>query len=306
MSKSRSLALASSLLAGAGLAEGQAPSRLEPDAPIRCGACEAWNGPRQPFRIFGDTYFVGPADLSSLLLAGDQGLILVDGALPQSAAIIDANIRALGFRTTDVKLILTSHAHFDHAGGLAALQRLTGATVAASAASARALALGHPTPDDPQFDEDPSARDFPAVKDVRVVGDREVLRLGRLAVTAHYTPGHTPGATSWSWRSCEGERCLDVVYGDSLTAVSSDGFRFSDPSRAGLVLGFRRSIARMAELPCDVLVTTHPGAAGLDEKLRRRAEGVADAFVDSGACRAYGARALKGLEERLRAEGVPR
>src|SRR4051812_7003987 len=124
--------------------------RLQPDPPAKCDDCAAWNEPRQPFKVFGNTYYVGTAGVSSVLIASDAGLILVDGALPQSVPLIDAGIRALGFKTENIKLIVNGHAHYDHAGGISALQRFTGAKVAAGAAGARALTDGKPTPDDPQ------------------------------------------------------------------------------------------------------------------------------------------------------------
>jgi metallo-beta-lactamase class B len=286
----------------------ETPAMLRPDPPIDCGpSCVEWNAPRQPFKVFGNTYFVGSAGLSSVLIAGEQGLILIDVALPQSAALIDANIRALGFRTTDIKLILTSHAHFDHVGGVRSMQRFTRASVAASARTAEALALGHPTPDDPQFGTTPSVR-FPAIaNDVRIVKDGETLRVGQIAVTAHYTPGHTPGATSWTWQSCEGARCLSMAYVDSLTAVSNDGFRFSgDRTHSGIVDSFRRSLRVVANLPCDVLLTTHPSASGMDDKLKRRAEGSgADPFVNAGACRALAESASNALDKRVQEEQKP-
>jgi metallo-beta-lactamase class B len=210
-----------------------APNRLQPDPPAVCDSCATWNQPRPPFKVFGNTYFVGPTGLSSVLIVSNAGLILVDGALPQSAPLIDRSIRALGFRTEDIKLIVNGHAHYDHAGGIAALQRFTGAPVAASEAGVRALLAGRPTPDDPQAALANSA--FPRVANARGVRDGEVLRVGDVAITAHATPGHTPGSTSWTWRSCEGSRCLDVVYADSITAISAPGFRFTGlrPSRRG-------------------------------------------------------------------------
>ena len=138
--------------------------------------------------MFGNTYYVGVKGLSAVLITSDGGLILLDGALPQSAAVIDENIRKVGFRTADIKLILNSHAHYDHAGGIAALQRASGAVVAASPSGARALEQGGPTADDPQF---VLAGKFPAVAKVRIVGDGEVLRVGNLAVTAHLTRPYT-------------------------------------------------------------------------------------------------------------------
>ena len=115
-----------------GIAAAQDRPALRPDPPKKCDSCEAWNGPREPFRVFGNTYFVGPAGLGAVLIASDEGHILLDGGLTQSAPVIDASIRKLGFRTEAVRLIVSSHAHYDHAGGIAALQRLSGATVAAS------------------------------------------------------------------------------------------------------------------------------------------------------------------------------
>jgi metallo-beta-lactamase class B len=229
-----------------------------------------------------------------VLIASDDGLVLIDAALPQSVLQIDANIRALGFDTRDVRLIVNSHAHFDHGGGIAALQRFTGAVVATSEAGARGLTTGRPVPGDPQFALDDR---FAPVPEVRAVADGETLRVGTLAVTAHHTPGHTPGGTTWTWVSCEGERCLNMVYADSLTAVSADGFRFSGPR---IEEEFRASIDAVAALPCDVLMATHTGFVGMRQKLAAQPD--ANPFVDSTACRRYAATALEGLERRLAEE----
>src|SRR5579863_8374542 len=98
---------------------------FRPDPPTTCDSCAAWNAPQAPFRVFGNTYYVGPARLASILVTSPTGHVLLDGALPQSAPLIDANIRQLGFKPEDIRLIVTSHAHFDHVGGVAAFQRLT-------------------------------------------------------------------------------------------------------------------------------------------------------------------------------------
>ncbi|MGE3178101.1 MAG: subclass B3 metallo-beta-lactamase [Vicinamibacterales bacterium] len=286
------------------------PAGLREDPPKTCPDCAEWNGPREPFRVFGNTWFVGPAGLSSVLVVSDQGLILLDGGLSQSAAVIERNIRALGFSPADIKLITTSHGHFDHVGGIRALQRLTGATVLASDATARALAAGRPVPEDPQFEAASDSQDFPTLDaPIRVVRDGELVRLGNVTLTAHSTPGHTPGATTWSWRACEGPRCLNFVYADSLSAISNATFRFTgDATHPSLVDAFRRSIEKIAELPCDVLITTHPAAAGLDEKLaRRRDTGIApgapgDPFVTPEACRAYAENARRNLDARVKKE----
>ncbi|MGE3275138.1 MAG: subclass B3 metallo-beta-lactamase [Vicinamibacterales bacterium] len=277
----------------------QVPAALRPDPPKECSNCAGWNRPHAPFRLFGNSYYVGVAGLSAVLVTSEAGHVLLDGGLPQSAALIDANIRALGFRTEDVRLIVVSHTHYDHVGGVAALQRFTGATVAASAAGAKALQHGGPLADDPQYGFGERANSFPAVRDVRVVVDGETLRVGPLAVTAHLTPGHTPGATTWTWRSCEGNRCLDMVYADSLNAVSDDDFKFTAPD---ITASFRRSIDTVAGLPCDVMVAVHPGFSRLDDRLAKREAGDADAFIDPGACRAYAEAARTSLDERITRE----
>lgn len=281
----------------------QAASSLRPDPAIDCDACEAWNRAQEPFRVFGNTYYVGVGGLSALLVASDDGLILLDGGLPQSAAPIDRNIRKLGFRTEDIRLIVNSHAHFDHAGGIAALQRVSGATVAASPAGAKALRQGMATADDPQAASAESDR-FPPVPELRLVEDGETLRVSDQQITAHFTPGHTPGGTSWTWRSCEGSRCLDMVYADSLTAVSSAGYRFTgDATHPSIVETFRQSIATVANLPCDILVSTHPEFSKLFEKLDRRERGSdPQALVDEQACRDYAAGATGTLDRRIARE----
>jgi metallo-beta-lactamase class B len=132
-----------------------------------------------------------------------------------------------------------------------------------------------------------------------------VLRVGDVAITAHSTPGHTPGSTAWTWRSCERSQCLDVVYTDSITAVSAPGFRFTgDATHPSLVSTMRASIAKVAALPCDIMISAHPAFADFDEKLRRRTEhpGGPNPFIDPGACRAFGARMNKGLDARIAEE----
>lgn len=272
------------------------------DPPHKCDDCDAWNKPREPFKLFGNSYYVGTDGLSAILIVGDNGLILLDGGLEQSAAVIDANIRKLGFKTEDVKLIVNSHGHYDHAGGIAALQRASGATVAASPAGARALQRGENTPDDPQYGFGRAANAYPPVKNVKIIKDNEVLRVGNLAITAVLMPGHTPGSTTWTWRSCEGKTCYDMVYADSVSAAVAPGFKYTaEPERVNL---FRRSISRLAEMPCDIVVSTHPQATNLDGKLKKRAEmkgAGPDPFVDHG-CKALAANALKGLEARIAEE----
>jgi metallo-beta-lactamase class B len=270
---------------------------------IQFGAAAEWNQPQEPVRIYGDTYYVGVAGLSSILIHTDEGLILLDGDLPQSVALIEGNIRKLGFRIEDVKLILNSHAHFDHAGGIAALQRDSGAVAIASPSGASALRQGHAAADDPQFAFGESAS-FPAVANVREVYDGEILRLGKAAVTAHFTPGHTPGSTTWTWISCEAKHCLNIVYADSLNAVSAPGFHFlADAAHKDLTPAFRKSIRSVADLPCDILLTVHPDLVGIPEKLSQQlAHASPNPFVDNQACRKYADTMETKLNARINEE----
>ncbi len=261
-----------------------------------CSNCAAWNVPHAPVHLYGSTYYVGTNGLGSVLITSPEGHILIDGALQESAPLIAANVVALGFRMADVRLILNTHAHFDHAAGLAALQQASGAAVAASPASAAVLEAGHPGPDDPQVAELLPIPMAP-VRNVRRLDDGETVRVGPLALTAHFTPGHTAGGTTWTWTACEGGRCLNMVYADSLTPVSEDGYRFSASTRYPTILSdFAHSFAAVEALPCDVLITPHPGASDLFQRI------AAGTLVDATACARYAEAARQRLAARLETE----
>lgn len=267
------------------------------EKPVRCTSCDEWNKPQAPFNIYGNTWYVGTAGLSALLVTSPQGHILLDGALPQSAAHIRANIEKLGFNIKDVKLILNSHAHWDHAGGIPALHRWSGAQVAASASSAKGLQSGQNVEDDPQYE--PKQVVIAKVANVRVVNDGETVTVGPLRLTAHLTPGHTPGSTAWTWQSCEKGQCKNMVYADSLTAVSSDGFYYSgDGKRPDITASFRASIAKVAALPCDVIVSTHPGFTDTFHKLAAKSASN-NPFVEEGGCKAYAESAMRSFDKRI-------
>ena len=264
-----------------------------------CPSCAEWNAPQRPFRLHGNTYWVGTHGLGAILVTSPAGHVLIDGALPESAPLIRANIESLGFRIGDVKLIVNSHAHFDHAGGIAALQRASGARVSASEWSAAVLAGGKPLPGDPQLG---LALPFPAVAGVKRFAFGDTLRVGSIALVPHATAGHTPGGTTWSWRSCDGERCLDFVYADSQTPVSADEFLFTrSTTYPNALADFRRAHATLERLSCDVLLTPHPDASGLWRRVA--ADGTPRAqLVDRSACRRYAATARRLLEERIERE----
>ncbi len=265
---------------------------------IPCSSCAEWNKPQAPFRIFGNTYYVGTHGLSSVLITSPGGHVLIDGDLPESVPLIAQNIQSLGFHLKDVKLIVNSHVHLDHAGGIGELQRRTGARVVASDWSAGVLRKGGVAKDDPQFG---IIRATAAVKNVSVFRDGEAIHVGDIAITPHLTPGHTPGGTTWTWKSCDGSECRDLVYADSISPVSADGYRFNDHPKT--MEDFAKSFAFFENVPCDVLITAHPDASDLWERLASREKGAKpDPMVDAGACRAYAANGRERLRQRLATE----
>lgn len=262
--------------------------------PADAGVMDGWDDRAPPRRVFGNVYYVGTCGITALLVASPQGHVLLDGATAAAGPAIAANIQALGFRLADVKAILNSHEHSDHAGGLAHLQNATGAPVMALAPAVATLERGAGDRDDPQsgvLDR------FPPAAAVQPLADGQVVRVGELALTAHATPGHAPGGTSWTWVSCQDGRCLDLVYADSLTAAADKHYRFSD--HPGYVAAFGRSIDAVAALPCDILVTPHPLASNLFARMDGSA-----ALADPDACRRYADAARERLDRRLADEAT--
>ena len=268
------------------------------ERPSSCNSCPTWNIPQPAFRIYGNTYYVGTHGLSAILIASDKGHVLIDAALPESVPHIVENIRALGFRVEDIKLIVNSHVHFDHGGGLAEMQRLSGAHVAASAWTANVMNKGIVPRDDPQFGVIiPS----PRIAKVETFEDGATLSAGSVKVTAHLTPGHTPGGTSWTWTSCESGRCLQFVYADSLTAVSADGYLYSQRKQYPRAEDFERSFAFLERTPCDILITPHPEAGNLWDHMGQRVKDP-DALINPAACRALAGSLREKLKQRLASE----
>lgn len=280
------IALALWMIGAAGACEAATDDPLT--KPMAVERAKEWLKPLPPERIFGTSYLVGFGGLSVALIDTGDGLVLIDGALPQAAPAILANVRTLGFDPADIKYILSTEPHWDHGGGFAALARDTGATVVASARGAEGLRAGAMAADDPQL---AYGGTWPGVERLRVVKDGEVLKLGKIAITAQATPGHTMGSMSWSWQACEAAACKAVVFASSLNPVTADGYRYTSAAGAPFVAGFGASYRRMDALPCDILISAHPDNAG---------EG---RYNDKpGACRAYADRSRGLLAKRLAGE----
>ncbi|MBX7534138.1 subclass B3 metallo-beta-lactamase [Qipengyuania sp. GH1] len=261
-----------------------------------CEAWDDWAKPSPPFQLIGNSFYVGTCGISAVLVTSDDGHVLIDSGVPEAAPLVLANIRRLGFHPRDVRFILMSHEHFDHVGAHAALAEATGAQIVASPQAEAVLQSGLAAADDPQAE-----MDHPAMTPVEVgqiLSDGEVLRLGELEFTAHATPGHTPGAMSWTWNSCslasEPRACSRMAYVDSLSAVSSDDYRLSD--HPAYLAAFRDSIEKVRLLPCDFIVTPHPSASQLLKNLR------SGTFGAPGQCETYAASLSAKLDARLAKE----
>ena len=261
------------------------------------GDVAKWNTPVEPFKVFGNTYYVGTQNLASVLITSDFGHVLIDGGFESTAPIIAANIEKLGFKITDVKAILQSHAHPDHVGGIAALQKMAGeAAVYARRPAEEVMRTGKLPPEDPQYDKKTR---IPTVQNPWVVHGDQLLGVGSNRLRVLATPGHTPGGTSWTWESCEEKTCLQMVYADSLAPVSGKKYRFTDHPE--VVEQFQTSFKTLEAAKCDVLITPHPEASGFFERTQK-AGGKGDALKDAEGCKKYVATFRERLEQRLAEE----
>lgn len=292
-----SASLAIVLLAGCAAAQPvpvTGKAEIEPIAKA-CDGRNGWSDAAPPAHIYANVYMVGTCGIVSLLITTPKGHFLIDGAVAGAAPGIVENVRTLGFDPADIRYLLNSHEHVDHAGGLSLLKRLTGATMVARAEARDALESGVAHPSDPQAGLlDP----FEGVKVDRLIGDGETLTLGNQTLTAIATPGHSPGGTSWRWQSCDKGKCVNIVYADSLSAVSADTYRFSDHPE--YVARLRATISKVAAFgQCNILVTPHPSASALFERLAG-----GEPLGNSKGCSEYAANALSRLENRLAKEAA--
>ena len=250
---------------------------------------DSWRQPIGPFRIADHTWYVGTEGISAVLVRTPQGALLIDGGMPQAADMLLAHLRELGVAPGQLKWILLSHAHGDHAGPIAAIQRATGARVVSNAESAALLARGGS--DDLHFGDDIL---FPPVRADRLLMDGEVVELGAIHLTAHHTPGHTPGSLSWTWTDTREGKPLRIAYADSLSAP---GYRLlGNPRYPRIVEDFRRSFDIVRGLPCDLLLTPHPDASHWKPAAPAAQHG------NAMTCRAYADTAEKKFDLQLERE----
>lgn len=258
--------------------------------PVSGDAVE-WNAPFAPFKVMGNIHYVGTAGVSAFLIATPDGHFLLDGAPPQSGPTIIANIEALGFRIADVKYLLNTHAHVDHAGGLARLQFASGAEMVASAGDRPALEAG-------QVDYGPSAGwRFPPIRVDRVIGDGETLTLGGVTVTAHMTPGHTKGCTSWSMDVQDADGALHRAFFHCSATLA--GHTLTPPAYPGIVENYRATFARVRGFEADLFLPNHSTFFDLEQRRARQIAGDGNAFVDAGALQRFNSDLEAAFEAEL-------
>jgi len=251
-----------------------------------------WTAPSKPYRVVGNIYYVGAETLSAYLITSSEGHILLDpGMSAQGAKLVESNVVALGFKLADVKVLINSHAHFDHAGGLAQLKADTGAKVWASRLDEPALEQGHHI-----GDNENGPTPFPAVKVDKSFGDGQKLKLGETALVAHLTPGHTLGCTTWTTAVVEKGRPLNVTFPCSLSVAGN--VLVGNKGHRSIVADYRSSFVKMRAIPTDVVLPSHEEQGDLLAKRQKMLRGDPNAFIDPTEL----ARFVDGYETRFNQE----
>jgi metallo-beta-lactamase class B len=255
-------------------------------------ASRAMNQPVPPFRIAGNLYYVGATEVSSFLITTSQGDFLLDGGFAETAQQIERNVAQLGFKIEDIKILLNSHAHFDHAGGLAELKQKSSAKFIANAGDAELLKTGGHG--DFRFGD---TLLFPPIQPDQIIRDGESIRLGDQVMTAHSTPGHTKGNTTWTTKIRDGDKTYDVVF---VGSQSSLDYKFvGQESYPGIRADFEKSFAILKNLPCDIFLGSHGSFFNFLEKRERVLRGEMNAFIDPDGYKRYLMESEKDFREKV-------
>jgi metallo-beta-lactamase class B len=247
---------------------------------------QKWTAPFEPFQLIDNIYYVGTDGIAAYIIKTSQGLILLDTALPESTGMIKANIAKLGFRLADIKIILNSHAHFDHTGGLAEIKKDTGAQLVAGERDKPLLEGGYYPGDEKNAD-----LAFPPVKVDRAVKEGDKVTLGQTTLIAHSMPGHSPGCTSWEMTVKDAGQDRDVLFFCSGTVALNR--LVGHPTHPGIVDDYRSTFAKAKAMKVDVLLGPHPEVYGMQAKRAQMKDGAPNPFVKPGELQTY----VAGLEQ---------
>jgi metallo-beta-lactamase class B len=251
-----------------------------------------WNKPTEPFKMIGNVYYVGTDGLASYLITTPQGHILVDAVMPESTSQIKASIEKLGFKITDIKFVLNTHAHIDHTGGLAELKQASGGQMVAGEADKPLLEGGYYP-----GAEDNEALKFPPVKVDRTVREGDKVTVGDVTLIARETPGHSPGCTSWEFSVKDGDATRSALIFCSGTVALNR--LVGSPTYSGIVADYKKTFARAKDMKVDVLLAPHPEMYKMAEKRAKLSEGGPNPFVSPGEFNAYAATLEKAFEDAL-------
>ncbi|MDQ6940817.1 MAG: subclass B3 metallo-beta-lactamase [Verrucomicrobiota bacterium] len=256
----------------------------------------AWNQPVPPFKIIGNIYYVGAREVCSYLITTPAGHIVLDGGFVETAPQIEGNITQLGFRLADVKILISSHAHLDHAGGLAELKEKTGAKFMAMKEDADLIARGGK--DDFAFGD---RLLFPPITADRELRDGDKVDLGGVTLIARLTPGHTKGCTSWTTQVEENGRKYDVVF---VGSTSVPGYTLlGNPKYPNMKDDYEKTFALMKKLPCDVFLASHGSFFSLVEKSKLLAQQPSqNPFIDPNGYRKFIEQTDRAFHEQLQRE----
>ena len=254
-----------------------------------------WTTPHAPYRVMGNVYYVGSKDLASYLITTPQGDILINSSLESSVPLIKKSVEQLGFRFSDVKILLISHAHFDHCAGSALVKKLTGAKYMVMAADVPVVESGGKK--DFQYGSSPSDL-YPPAKIDRVLHDGDEVRLGNVVLVAHLTPGHTKGCTTWTMKVKDGGKTYDVVIIGSPNV--NPGYKLvRNTVYPGIAQDYELTFRTLKALHCDVFLGAHGSYFGMEAKVARMKDGGANPFVDPAGYAAYVAEREQAFREEL-------
>jgi metallo-beta-lactamase class B len=235
-----------------------------------------WTEPLAPFRIAGNLYYVGSKGLASYLITTPQGHILINSDLESSTPLLQDSVTKLGFKMGDVKILLISHAHWDHDAGSAAIKKLTGARYMVMEGDVAVVESGGKA--DFQYNSKPEWL-YPPTKVDRVLHDGDEVKLGGTTLVAHLTPGHTRGCTTWTMKVTDGGKQLDAVIIGSPNV--NPGYKLvGNPQYPAIADDYRKMFRVLAKLPCDLFLGAHGAYFGMDDKLARMKPGAPNPFID--------------------------
>ena len=259
------------------LAQTPSPLPAPPDRAAVKRMFDPWRPPVPPRHLLANIHYVGAVGVSSFLITTPEGHVLLDTGFDDTVPLIQRSVEQLGFKLTDIKFIVSSHAHIDHVGGHARMKKLTGAKVIASAGDARALESGG---EDDYIQWPKDTITYTPVKVDRVVADGERITLGGTTLTAHLTPGHTRGATTWTMEVNEGATVRHVVFFSSAT-INAGTRLLNNPLFPDFVEQFEATFAKLKALPCDIFFAPHGDQFGMAGKFVRLDRGEKEnPFID--------------------------